>query len=60
MSLLLTIGVAVICIVLIVSALLIVLLGLLARTTSSPPSIQLRDTDDNHQHTETEALSNGR
>jgi len=59
MSILLTIGVAVICTVLIVSALLIVLPGLLA-CTSSPPFIQLSDTHDNHQHTATEAFSNGR
>jgi hypothetical protein len=59
MSILLTIGVAVICAMLIVSTRLIVLPGLLART-SSPPFIQLSDTHDNHQHTATEALSYGR
>jgi hypothetical protein len=58
MNMLLTIGVAITCIVLIVSALLIVLAGLLART-SSHPFIQVGDADDNHQPTGSEAL-NGR
>ena len=58
MNLLLTIGVAITCIVLIVSALLIVMVSLLI-SISSHPFIQVGDADDNHQPTRSEAL-NGR
>jgi hypothetical protein len=57
MNLLLTIGVAITCIVLIVSALLIVMASLLI-SISSHPFIQVGDADDN-QPTGSEAL-NGR
>jgi hypothetical protein len=59
MNLLLTIGVAITCVVLIVSALLIVLVGLLT-STSSHPVIQGGDVDDNDQPTGSEGLTNGR
>jgi hypothetical protein len=55
MNLLLTIVTAITCIVLLVSALLIVLVGLLA-STSSCPLVERGDPADNHQNPGSEAL----
>ena len=59
MNLLLTIVMAITCIVLLASALLIVLVGLLA-STSSCPLVEPGDAAYNHQNPGSEALINER